>query len=54
MEEPTKAADLQRLIKVLGVDRMKKTNQFLKYGEWRLNEKRLEWVQDVGKPERLN
>lgn len=54
VEEPTKAADLQRLIKVLGVDRMKKTNQFLKYGEWRLNEKRLEWVQDVGKPERLN
>lgn len=54
VNEPTRAADLERLVNKLGVERVKKANQFLKYGEWRVNEGNLEWINDRGMAEKLN
>jgi hypothetical protein len=53
VEEPTKAVDLQRLVKVLGAERMRKANQYLRYGEWRIKQGNLEWLNDEGKAEKL-
>ena len=53
VHDQTKIADIERILSVLGSDRMKRANQRWRYGEWFLRAGNLYWNNDSGEVEEL-
>ena len=53
VHDQTKIADIERILSVLGADRMRQANQRLSFGEWLLRADSLYWINDSGGVEKL-